>query len=38
MESNHPCAKVNTQREPKELLYDTVEIKWGYFLLTQRHG
>lgn len=30
MDSNHPYADVNPKRQPEELLYDTVEIKWGY--------
>lgn len=29
MESNHPFAQVNTKRDPKEIMYDLVEIKWG---------
>lgn len=29
MESNHPFAKLNTKRDPKEIISDTIEIKWG---------
>lgn len=31
MESSHPFAKLNTIRDPNEIIYDTIEIKWGYF-------
>ncbi len=30
MESNHPFAKINTTRDPKEIISDTIEINWGY--------
>jgi hypothetical protein len=30
MESNHPLAKINTLRDPKEIISDTIELKWGY--------
>jgi hypothetical protein len=30
MESNHPLAKINTTRDPKEIIYDTIDITWGY--------
>lgn len=30
MESNHPFAKVNTTRDPHEIISDTDEVKWGY--------
>lgn len=28
--TSHPSANFNTVRDPKEILYDVVEINWGY--------
>lgn len=30
MESNHPFAKINTTRNPEEIIFDTIDINWGY--------
>lgn len=30
IDTSHPSANFNTTRDPKEILYDVVEIKWGY--------
>lgn len=29
MDSTHPSAKFNTNRDPKEIMHDLIEIKWG---------
>jgi hypothetical protein len=33
MESNHPFAKINMTRDPKEIISDTIELKWGYIIV-----
>lgn len=29
MDSSHPYANVNPKRDPNQLMYDTVQVKWG---------
>ncbi len=30
MDSEHPFSQVNVDKDPKSILYDTIDIPWGY--------